>query len=314
MNTTLWKPSMLKANKPNPACSVRWQSARRSGAPSGCLVRAGLLILASVAFPALAGTITIKSSASLDGLTHQWAEAYQRAHPGTKIEITSGEIPSAFDALKERKADVVTAPRAIKFKEAQACEAALGKRPADFKVGVNGLAVYVNADNPIKILTYAELENIFNGKYRNWNEVGGNDAPIVVLSQATNSAAGELFKAEVLNDKDFAPGAKCLLDSEITPAVAKTKTAIGFGKLGPADGARALEIKRAQSSTPAEPTEETISNRTYPISRYLYHYINAASDNAEIKAYLDWVRSDDGQQVVKASGFYSLPAKLRSTH
>ena len=269
------------------------------------------VILIGSSAPGFAGTVVLKASSSLVTLEQQWAAAYQGAHPGTKIGATASDTPVLFEALRDRKADVLVVPRALKFKEAQACEAALGKRPADFKVGVNGVAVYVNADNPVKVLTYAELESIFNGKCQNWKEVGGNDAPIQVLSQATNSAAGELFKAEVLNDKEFSASARTLADTEIPPVIAKDKNAIGYSRLTQTDGIRALAIKRAQSSTPAEPSEEAIADRTYPISRYIYNYINAASDNAEIKAYMEWVRSDEGQQVVKASGFYPLPSKLR---
>jgi ABC-type phosphate transport system substrate-binding protein len=100
---------------------------------------------------------------------------------------------------------------------------------------------------------------------------------------------------------DFPPGFK---------AVAADPNGIGFGALILAEGVQTLSIKRAYSSTPVIPDADNISRRIYPISRYVYSYINPAANPEEIKAYLDWIRSDEGQQVAKEAGFYALPASL----
>ena len=70
---------------------------------------------------------------------------------------------------------------------------------------------------------------------------------------------------------------------------------------------------RPELASPAiAPTEETVLNRTYPIWRYLYNYVNPALDKGEVRAYLDWVRSDEGQKIVKEVSYYALPAELRT--
>jgi len=257
--------------------------------------------------------ITIRTSDTLAGIGRKWTEAYMAKHAGARIEVTSGGTSAAFAALAERKANIALVPRGIRFKEVQPCEAAFGSRPTEFKVGVNGVAVYVNANSPVKMLTYDELEEIFRGKKRNWKGMGGNDAPIVAYGVATNTPAGELFVEEVLAGDAPAKDISILAGTELFSAVAREPNAIGFGPLTQADGVRVLKIKRAFSSTPVAPGEDTISNRIYPISRWLYCYIDPAANKDAIKAYLDWIRSDEGQQIARQAGYYPLPAKWRAT-
>ena len=71
-------------------------------------------------------------------------------------------------------------------------------------------------------------------------------------------------------------------------------------------------MKKDSASPAIEPTEETVLNQTYPIWRYLYVYVNPALDKDAIAAYLTWIRSDEGQKIVKDQGYYPLPNELRS--
>jgi phosphate transport system substrate-binding protein len=263
--------------------------------------------------PVSSQTIRLQGPDTLVDLGRKWAVAYASEHPGTQVQFTGGGVAAAFGALQERKTDIAIAPRSMRFKEAQACETALGRRPADYKLGVNGLAVQVNADNPVKVLTYDELEGVFRGKYTNWKDVGGADAAITVYGPETNSAAFELFKEEVLNGKDFTPNLRILSSPDLLKAIAQDKNGIACNVLAQANGVRSLAIKRAPSSTPVEPSEETIAKRIYPITRYLFGYLNPASNQGGLKAFVDWTRSDAGQKLVKDAGFYPLPPKLRQS-
>jgi phosphate transport system substrate-binding protein len=201
--------------------------------------------------------------------------------------------------------------RAIHFKEVQACEAAFGRRPVEGKVAVSGLAVYVNTNNPVKVLNYDELYDVFHGESKTWKELaGGKDQTISVYAQATNTVHGELFNEEVLSGRGFAAGVHLLAGQDIIKAVAADPNSIGFGALTFVEGVQTLGIKRAYSSTPVIPDADNISRRIYPISRYVYCYANPAANLEEIKAYLDWIRSDEGQQVAKEAGFFALPASL----
>ena len=274
---------------------------------------AALLTLALLsALPAWAQTINVYVSDPLFDLGKTWARAYASRHPAARIQVEAAPTAAAFAALRGQKASLAIVSRMMRYQESEACQTAFGQRPAEFKVGVNGVAVYVNVANPVRILTYDELAAIFRGKYQNWNQIAGPNGPIPLHSPPTNSAIGELFAAEILDGKAWAPGLHTLPGADLPKAIANDHYAIGCGPLIRAPGVRALAIKRAFSSTPVEPTDETIANRIYPISGYLYVYLNPAANQGALKACVDWLRSDEGQQIVKAAGFFPLPAKFRS--
>jgi len=256
--------------------------------------------------------IIVQSSDTLLSLNQKWSDAYAAKHSETKLQVSGVGTSVALNALAERKADLAIIPRAIRLKETQACETALGKRSTEFKVGVVGAAVYVHPDNPVTVLMYEELEGVFKGKFRNWKQLGGKDAPIAVYGIATNTPAGELFNEEVLNGKGVTNDVRMVTQAELVNTTAQDPNAIGFGAFTLTNGVRALEIKRTYSSTPVRPSADDIANRIYPISRFLFSYLSPAADQSAGKAYLDWIRSDEGQQIAVQAGFYVLPLKHRA--
>lgn len=271
---------------------------------------AGAALFAS---SSLAGNITVKGSDTLVILAQKWAEVYMQKNPGTKIQVTGGGTGTGFAALQNQTTDLCNASRKIRAKEVQACVTAFGKRPTEHKVALDGLSVYVNESNPIKELSLAQLEGIFTGKIRNWKAVGGSDAPIVLYSRENSSGTYEFFKEHVLQGKDFAASAQTMPGTAaVLQGVAKEKNGIGYGGAAYGQGAKHLSIKKDDSSPAIEPTEEAIVKGTYPIWRYLYIYVNPALEKGEVAEYLRWIRSDDGQKVVKDVGYFPLPPQFRA--
>jgi len=272
-----------------------------------------LLAALTVCLSSPAQSINVRSSDTVLKLSQDWAAGYLAKRSDVKIEVSGGSVTNAFAALAERKAHLTTVPRLMRFKEAQACAAALGQRPTEFKLAVNAVAIYVNASNPVKYLTYDELEAIFQGKRRNWQKLGGNNAPVIAFGVETSTPVGELFVEEVLAGKSLTNDVRLVTGPELLKAIAREANAIGFGPLASADGIRALEIKRAFSSTPVAPNEETISNRTYPISRFVFGCADPAAIKEDLKAYLDWIRGEEGQQIARRAGYFPTAAKWRTT-
>jgi len=260
-----------------------------------------------------AGTITVKGSDTMVILAQKWAEVYMGKNPDVKIQVTGGGTGTGFAALQDRKTDLCNASRKIKSKEIATCMAAFGgAKPTEYKVAVDGLSVYVNVENPVKELTVEQVEQIFTGKIKNWKEVGGKYAPIVLYSRENSSGTYEFFKEHVLQGKDFAASAQTMPGTAIVlQSVAKEKNGIGYGGAAYGAGAKHLWIKPSATEPAVEPTEENVLNEKYPIWRYLYIYVNPALDKGNIAAYLNWIRSDDGQKVVKDVGYFPLPAQWR---
>ena len=272
-------------------------------------VLAAALVLAA---PAHAGNITVKGSDTLVVLAQKWAETYMSKNADTKIQVTGGGTGTGFAALQNKTTDLCNASRKIKAAEITTCIKAFGKRPTEYKVCLDGLSVYVSADNPVKELTVAQVADIFNGKTKNWKEVGGPDAPITVYSRENSSGTYEFFKESVLQGKDFASSAQTMPGTAaVLQAVAKDKNGIGYGGAAYGAGAKHLKVKKDDASAAIEPTEENVIKGTYPIWRYLYVYVNPALDKGDIAKYLTWIRGDEGQKVVKDVGYFPLPKNLR---
>lgn len=262
--------------------------------------------------PAKAGTITAKGSDTLVILAQKWAETYMGKHPEIKIQVTGGGTGTGFAALQNQQTDLCNASRKIKAAEQGNCIKAFGKRPTEYKVALDGLSVYVHADNPLRELSLEQLEGIFTGKIKNWKDVGGADAPITVYSRENSSGTYEFFKEQVLKGKDFVASAQTMQGTAaVLQSVAKDKGGIGYGGAAYGAGAKHLAIKKDDASAAVEPTEENVMKGTYPIWRHLYIYVNPALDKGDIAAYLNWIRSDAGQKLVKEVGYFPLPENLR---
>ena len=269
--------------------------------------------MAGTAAISSAGTITIKGSDTLVILAQKWAEAYMAAHPGTQIQVNGGGSGVGLAALQNETTDLATTSRKIKPQEELNCIKAFKRRPREYKVALDGLSVYVNESNPVKALSVAQLEGIFTGEVTNWKEVGGKDGPIALYSRENSSGTYEFFKENVLKGKDFAASAQTMPGTAaVLQAVGKDPGGIGYGGAAYGGGARALDIRKAEGTPAVEPTEENVMSGKYPIWRHLYIYLNPAKDKGEIAAFLSWVRSDEGQALVKEIGYFPLPKNLRS--
>ena len=272
---------------------------------------AGAVALAAFT-SAQAGTITVKGSDTMVILAQKWTEVYMAKTPGTAIQVTGGGSGTGFAALQNKTTDLANASRKIKAKEIETCVKVFDKRPLEFKVCLDGVSLYTSADNKVEALSLDQLEGIFTGRIKNWKEVGGQDAPITVYSRENSSGTYEFFKEHVLKGKDFLASAQTMQGTAaVLQAVGKDKNGIGYGGAAYGAGAKHLKISVEPGSPAIEPTEQTVVDHSYPIWRFLYIYANPNLYKGEIAAYVDWIRSDAGQQVVKDVGYYPLPKNLR---
>jgi phosphate transport system substrate-binding protein len=259
-----------------------------------------------------AGTITVKGSDTLVILAQKWAEVYMAGHPETKIQVTGGGSGVGFAALQNKTTDLADASRPIKPAELAECIKAFGKRPTEYKVCLDGLSIYAHRDNPLGEISIPQLAEIFTGKVRNWKQVGGPDAPITIYSRENSSGTYEFFKEHVLQGKDFAASAQTMPGTAaLLQAVSRDKNGMGYGGAAYAADSKTLKVKKDEGSPAIEATEENVIKGVYPIWRYLYVYVNPALDTGEIAKYLNWIRSDEGQKVVRDVGYFPLPANLR---
>lgn len=270
------------------------------------------IVLTASAGSGLAAAITVKGSDTLVILAQKWAEVYMGKKSDVKIQVTGGGSGTGIAALQNQTTDLCNASRKIRAAEIAECIKAFGKRPTEYKVALDGLSVYVSESNPVKELTLEQVRLIFTGKVKNWKQLGGPDAPITVYSRENSSGTYEFFKEHVLQGEDFTSRAQTMPGTAaVLEAVAKDKNGIGYGGAAYGKGAKHLAIKKDENSPAIEPNEKTVVEGVYPIWRYLYVYVNPALDRGAVASYLNWMRSDEGQGLVKDIGYFPLPAHLR---
>lgn len=279
------------------------------------LIRTSLLaaLAAVIALPAAAGQITVKGSDTMVILAQKWAEVYMAKQPGTKVQVTGGGSGTGVAALLNRGTDIANSSRKMKPAEVAECVRMFKRRPNEHKVALDGITIYVHESNPLKDLSLDQLRDIFTGKIRNWKEVGGPDARIAIYSRENSSGTYEFFKEHVLMGRDFTSRAQTMPGTAaVLEAVAKDKNGIGYGGAAYGKGAKHIAVRRTPSSDPIEPTAETVVKGTYPIWRFLYVYVSPDLDKGEVAEYITWMRSDDGQKVVKDIGYFPLPDNFRA--
>lgn len=254
-------------------------------------------------------TIQNKGSDTIVNLALAWAEAYQKIEPTISISVTGGGTGTGIAALINQTADIANASRKIKEEEINEAEK-YGVEPFEIVIARDAIAIIVNTSNPIDELTLQQVSDIYSGKLTNWQELGGEDRPIVRLSRETNSGTHVYFLETVLRMGDskskllFDPHTLLLPSSEgITTEVRDNPNAIGYDGLGyvTAD-VKMLRIAGTEGSAYVLPSAQSVNEGTYPISRELFVYTNGAPEGA-LKEYLDWILSDVAQQIVLETGF-----------
>jgi phosphate transport system substrate-binding protein len=265
--------------------------------------------------PALSGSFKIIGSNTVTPLSSIWAENFMAANTKVSIAVSGPGSGVGIAALIDGTTDVCQASRAIKASEiTQANDR--GVNPYEIQVATDALSVVVNPANPVDELTFAQLSAIYTNRITNWKEVGGNDAPIVVLSRDSNSGTFAYFLEDVVQmagmateDKTLQYGGDVLMlpsTEQGISQVASTPNAIFYSGLGYLnDSVKALGIKKTAGDAAVKPSVETALAGTYPVSRPLFYYTNGEPTGV-IKAYIDYCLSDEGQHEVLAVGFVPL--------
>lgn len=249
----------------------------------------------------------IKGSDTVLPLSQKEAESYMKKHPGAKITVTGGGSGVGISALLEGTTDIAMASRKMKMGEKLKLQDA-GKAFKEVTIAFDALAVVVNPNNKVSKLTREQLEGIFTGKIKNWKEVGGDDMPIVVYSRESSSGTYEFFKEHILNNKNYAANVLSMpATGAIIQSVSQTKGAIGYVGLAYIEkDVKAIEVSMDKGKTFVAPSMETAKNKKYPVIRPLFYYYQISIEK-NVKPFVDYVLSDEGQKIVEQVGY--VPVK-----
>ncbi|VUD47179.1 Phosphate-binding protein PstS 1 [Thalassocella blandensis] len=224
------------------------------------------------------------------------------------IDIYAHGSSTGFKAMKQGQAEVAMASRAIKDSENQLISSTVDLRDQENEhvVAIDGLAIIVNEKNPVNDLTIEQLRDIFSGKIKNWSQVGGANATIVVHARDDKSGTWDTFKSLVL-DKHYPlskDATRFESNDQLASFVSRQRNAIGFVALASVSAVKALNISDGKSLK-LSPQHLTIATEDYPLSRRLYMYTLPDIQNEVAKDFVKYAKSQSGQKIVENIGFIS---------
>ena len=251
--------------------------------------------------------VQITGSDTCLNVTQHISEAYMNGHKDARIAITGGGSGVGIAAAINGTTDIAMASRGAKSSEMEKAQAN-GRKLEEVVFGWDGIGVIVNKNNPVNTLSKEVIGKIFEGQITNWKEVGGADAPIVILSRDSSSGTHSYFKKDVVrggnkkSKKEYAATSLFLpSNSAIVQETANNVNAIGYVGMGYLD-----DTTKALGVNGIEPTVANVASKSYPIARELFWYAPAERSQV-ITNIINFALSSEGQSIVAKEGF--VPAK-----
>jgi phosphate transport system substrate-binding protein len=275
----------------------------------------------------VSGSLSSIGSDTLNNLMTMWAETFNKAYPNVKIQIEGKGSSTAPPALISGTAQLGPMSRAMKGTEVDQFEKKFGYKPVVIRTAVDALAVFVNKDNPLKCLSFEQVDAVFSKSRRQggkediavWGKLGltGDWANRPISLFGRNSASGTygFFKEHVLKNGDFKDSVKEQPGSAaVVQGITVDRYAIGYSGIGyMTAGVRALPLSEKAGGACADATADNAYSGKYPLARFLYVYVNRAPGKPMdplTREFLKLVVSKQGQEVVVKDGFFPLPASL----
>jgi len=275
----------------------------------------------------VSGNLSSVGSDTLANLMTLWTEKFSKTYPNVNIQVQAAGSSTAPPALTEGTSNFGPMSRKMKDKEKQAFEKKFGYKPTAIPVAIDALAVYVHKDNPIKGLSIPQVDAIFSANrkcgyksnIKTWGDTGmkGSWQNRSIQLYGRNSVSGTYgyFKKKGLCKGDFKssvneqPGSASVVQS-----ISSSINGVGYSGIGyKTSGVRAIPLAKKPGKPFVAATADNAANKSYPLSRYLYVYINKAPNKPLSPLEYEFVKlilSKQGQEVVIKDGYVPLSNKV----
>lgn len=264
------------------------------------LIALAAVMIMSIAATAFAADIRVKGSTTVDPAMKKLVAAYKKMKPGVNFSISATGSGDGAKAIINGTADIGMMSRDMKSAEVEKAKVN-GVTPMQFVIALDCLVPVVHPSNTVNDLTRAQLKDIYQDKLRNWKDVGGNKGIIALFSRETNSGTYEVWHKKVMKKEDeFDMVSRMPSNAAMAAKISGNKKGIGYVGLGFLNPKiKALKVDGVAASV------ATALDKSYPLSRGLNLY-TAGAPKGELKSFIDFVMSPEGQKVVEASGFVPM--------
>lgn len=242
----------------------------------------------------LSGTLSMNGSTSMEKVIKAVNGAFMEKNKGVTVNLNLTGSGTGIQEASEGKCDIGNSSRKLKDDEAEKLDATV--------IGLDGIALVVNPTNKLEDITIEDLAKVYSGEITNWKDLGGDDKAIVVIGREDGSGTRDGFESIVMGDKQPQYAQELESTGSVINAVATTDGAIGYASLANVD-----ETVKALKIGGVEATEENVKSGAYEVQRPFICATLKDSDNKLVKAYLDFILSEEGQALVLAQG--AVPVK-----
>jgi len=245
-------------------------------------------------------TINTAGSTTALPIVQAAAEAYMDIYPGTNVSVRGGGSGIGIKSIIMESIDIGNASRKVNEQE----NMLLNKKQNELletAIAIDAISIIIHKDNPISNISLKNLRLIYSGKIANWNELGGDNKEIVVISRDVSSGSYEVFNHAVMhNDLLKNNSMRLASNNTVATTVSYTIGAIGYVGLGYVnDNINVLSINEIL------PSKDTVINQEYPLTRKLYMYTTKTRSNAT-QDFIDFILSELGQTIVEQQGYIRI--------
>ncbi|GAL11290.1 phosphate ABC transporter periplasmic phosphate-binding protein PstS [Vibrio astriarenae] len=274
----------------------------------------------------ISGNLFSVGSDTLAGMTTLWASEFGKLYPGTNVQVQASGSSTAPPALIEGTAQIGPMSRVMRSREVEAFIREHGYPPTQLRVAIDAIGIFVHQDNPIEGLNFRQLDSIFsvtlrcgeNRQVTRWSELGLNYrwAKRNMQLFGRNSVSGTYgyFKQNALCAGDFKANVnEQPSSSSVVQSVSSSINSIGYSGIGyHVSGARVVPVAK-RGHDYVHPSHDNILSGEYPLSRFLYVYVNKHPDkplSAIEQEFVRFIFSQEGQELVEDDGYLSVGGEI----
>ena len=245
-------------------------------------------------FSKMAGTLKINGSTTVQPIAQAAADKLISMNKNLSITVAGGGSGTGIKDAIAGTVNIGMSSREITADEMKSLSV--------YGVANDGIAIIVHPKNPLTNLTKEQAAKIFLGEIKNWKDVGGDNAPIMIMTRETGSGTRATLEEMILNKKSIIETATPFTSSTlIKKAVAKDKNAIGFDSIGFVD-----KTVKAVSLDGTTATAATVIGKSYGMGRQLY-CVTKGQATGLAAIFIDYLRSKFCQDnIVAREGYVKL--------
>lgn len=236
------------------------------------------------------GTVTTDGSTSMEKVIGFLKEAYMEENKDVKVTYNPTGSGSGIQAVQEGRCDIGLSSRDLKEEEQADLEGTV--------VAIDGIAIIVNPENAVEDLTIEQIAALYKGEITNWSEVGGADAPVVLIGREAASGTRDGFES-ITGTEDACQYAQELTSTgDVVQTVASNPNAIGYASV-----ASVKDTVKMVSVEGVTPTTETIQDGTYKIQRNFVFVTKKGAELSETaKAFFEFATSPAADTLIEQAG------------